>query len=251
MFCAARFTSLPFVRFTCLTLCFALVLSSVSFAVSGSKSKKKSGSGSPGSGSAAQRTQGPPSPNLPNLDEARKSKPGRPKAPPPVPATKCRHRDTKCKKAKGETAIIQPQFTDDRPDRLLARIDNHSLRSRFTASEKIAGRGFSIPAVDALLNKSNRAVLDSPVGRSHRPTHRLNPNSALAAAPGFMMQTDSDIAMAQLDPNNRKGTPGEDLLSRNFNWGLSLLSLPGRADLDLGLGISYNSLVWTRFGNTM
>ncbi|MGH9852319.1 MAG: RHS repeat domain-containing protein [Blastocatellia bacterium] len=251
MFRASRFTSSPIVRLTCLALCFALVLSGVSFAVSG-RSKKKSGGGNPGSNSAAQRTQGPPSPNLPNLDAARRIKPAPPKAPNPVPATKCRRRDQACKRAKGETAINQPQFTNDGLDRLIARIENHSWSNRFTASEKAAGRDFGVPAVDALLDKPNRAVLDSPVGRSHRhDRNAANSKTTTAATPGLMLQTESDLAMALLDPNNRKGTPGEDLLSRNFHWSLPLLSLPGRAGLDLGFGISLNSLTWTRVGNTM
>jgi hypothetical protein len=53
-----------------------------------------------------------------------------------------------------------------------------------------------------------------------------------------MAQAQSEWDVALLDPNNRKGTPGEDLLSRNFNWSLPLLSLPGRAGLDLGLALS-------------
>ncbi len=37
-----------------------------------------------------------------------------------------------------------------------------------------------------------------------------------------------------------------DLGSRNFNWSLPLLSLRGRAGLDLHLALTYNSLVWTK-----
>ncbi|MGH9769386.1 MAG: hypothetical protein ACREAB_18330, partial [Blastocatellia bacterium] len=255
MFRTSRFTSSPPVRLTCLALCFALILSGVSFAVSSSKNKKKSGSGNPGSGSATQRTQGPPSPNLPNLDAARRIKPGPPKAPPPVPATKCRRRDKACKKARGEVTYNQPQFTNDSPDRLIARVDNHSWSNRFTASEKFAGRGLRIPALDALLDKPNRAILDSPVGLSHRASHRPNRNTASlktapAAAPGLVMQTE-DWNAALLDPNNRKGTPGEDLLSRNFNWSLPLLSLPGRAGLDFGLALNLDSLIWTKAGSSI
>ena len=61
----------------------------------------------------------------------------------------------------------------------------------------------------------------------------------------------SDFAMARLDPQNRTGTGGEDLLSNNFNWSLPIVSLPGRSGLDLGLALSYNSLVWTRAGSSI
>src|SRR5262249_11958038 len=52
--------------------------------------------------------------------------------------------------------------------------------------------------------------------------------------------------IARLDPLNRTGGNGENPLSRNFAWSVPLLSLPGRAGLDLGLSLSYNSLVWTK-----
>jgi YD repeat-containing protein len=56
-------------------------------------------------------------------------------------------------------------------------------------------------------------------------------------------------AIARLDPANRTGGGSEDPLSRNYNWSAPLINLPGRAGLDLGLSLSYNSLVWTRTGN--
>ena len=54
---------------------------------------------------------------------------------------------------------------------------------------------------------------------------------------------------ARLDPRNQTGGGAENPLSRNFNWSLPLVSLPGRAGLDLGLTLSYNSLVWTKNGS--
>jgi YD repeat-containing protein len=74
----------------------------------------------------------------------------------------------------------------------------------------------------------------------------LTPNvavnvSAAAAAPNPA----PDIYSARLSPNNRTGG-GDDPLSRNFNFGLPLVGLKGRAGLDFSLSLSYNSLVWTR-----
>src|SRR5687767_6255627 len=60
----------------------------------------------------------------------------------------------------------------------------------------------------------------------------------------------SDFAIARLNPLNRTGTGGEDLLSNNFNWNLPLVGLKGRG-LDLGLTLSYNSLVWIKAGNSI
>ena len=52
-----------------------------------------------------------------------------------------------------------------------------------------------------------------------------------------------------LDPRNRTGKPGVDLLSGNSNWGLPLVGLAGRAGLDLDLSLVYNSLVWVKSDN--
>lgn len=57
----------------------------------------------------------------------------------------------------------------------------------------------------------------------------------------------ASAANARLSPRNRTGgTSGIDLLSQNFHWSTALLRAEGRAQLDLNLPLSYNSLVWTR-----
>ena len=45
--------------------------------------------------------------------------------------------------------------------------------------------------------------------------------------------------------------PGHGMLTRDASWSVPLLSLPGRAGLDLGLALSYSSMVWTRSGPYM
>jgi RHS repeat-associated protein len=62
---------------------------------------------------------------------------------------------------------------------------------------------------------------------------------------------DPNFSGARGRPINETGEPGVDLGSRNFNWGMPLLHLPGRAGLDLDLTLFYNSLVWTRDGSYM
>ena len=79
---------------------------------------------------------------------------------------------------------------------------------------------------------------------------RIAEVEAWTAAATNSGSTPSDVAMARLDPRNRTGTGGEDLLSNNVNWNLPLVGLPGRGP-DLGLTLSYNSLVWTRSGNNI
>jgi YD repeat-containing protein len=74
----------------------------------------------------------------------------------------------------------------------------------------------------------------------------------LAVSGDFTFSTLSlNLNMALIDPTNRIGLPGKDLLSRNCNWSLPLLSLPGRAGMDLGLALSLNSLIYTRAGSVM
>jgi hypothetical protein len=58
-----------------------------------------------------------------------------------------------------------------------------------------------------------------------------------------------DLAKARLSPKNATG--GTDLYSRNFSWGTSLVGLPGRAGMNAGFGMSYNSLVWTKQGSNI
>lgn len=56
-----------------------------------------------------------------------------------------------------------------------------------------------------------------------------------------------DFMKTRLSPKNATG--GTNLYSRNFSWSSGLVGLPGRAGLDAGFGISYNSLVWTKQTN--
>src|SRR6185369_17941091 len=60
---------------------------------------------------------------------------------------------------------------------------------------------------------------------------------------------DPNFSTARRRPINETGHPGVDLGSQNFNWSLPLVSLRGRAGLDLNLSLYYNSLVWTKDGS--
>lgn len=62
---------------------------------------------------------------------------------------------------------------------------------------------------------------------------------------------DPNFSTARGRPINETGQPGVDLGSTNFNWSLPILSLPGRAGLDVNLTLYYNSLVWTKDGSYM
>ena len=73
-------------------------------------------------------------------------------------------------------------------------------------------------------------------------------NSAYVKQVGGSVSSDA-LSKARLAPRNATG--GTDLYSQNFAWGTSLVGLPGRSGLDMGFGIGYNSLVWTKEGSTM
>jgi YD repeat-containing protein len=85
----------------------------------------------------------------------------------------------------------------------------------------------------------------TPIRKKHieqlRERSTYGQSTGSGPADGSMDQS----AAKRLDPMNRVGG-GDDPLSRNFNWSIPIVSLPGRAGLDLGLGLSYNSLVWTK-----
>src|SRR5262249_485405 len=56
----------------------------------------------------------------------------------------------------------------------------------------------------------------------------------------------TSLATARVRPVNQSGN---QMLARDSEWGAMLVSLPGRAGLDLGLGISYASAAtWTTSG---
>src|SRR6185503_5309252 len=62
---------------------------------------------------------------------------------------------------------------------------------------------------------------------------------------------DPNFSTARSLPLNETGRPDVTLGSRNFNWSLPLVSLPGRAGLDLDITLTYNSLVWTKDGTNI
>jgi len=65
---------------------------------------------------------------------------------------------------------------------------------------------------------------------------------SLSGSPG---PNPTSLITARVDPRNQ---PGNGMLSRDVSWSMPLLSLPGRNGLDLGLALSYSSMVWTHSG---
>jgi len=62
---------------------------------------------------------------------------------------------------------------------------------------------------------------------------------------GAASSTASSLISARVDPRNQ---PGNGMLTRDAALSLPLVSVPGRNGLDLGLALSYSSMVWTRSG---
>jgi YD repeat-containing protein len=86
---------------------------------------------------------------------------------------------------------------------------------------------------------------------------RVNVRRAFEEAPEFAAILASIVPNGTATANaaslvtarvERRNQPGGGMLARDANWSVSLLSLPGRNGLDLGLGLSYSSMVWTRSG---
>lgn len=74
----------------------------------------------------------------------------------------------------------------------------------------------------------------------------------MAVPSSYLKQVGGTVSAAQLAQdrlNPKNATGGTDYYSRNFAWGTSLVNLPGRAGLNAGFGIGYNSLVWTKSGS--
>ena len=135
------------IRLVCLVLFFAVVLSSLPVHLKHDSANAQ--------GSGRRRTQGPPSSNLPNLDETRGIEPGTSRIMPPVPATKCRGRDEKCKKAKGKISSNLP----GNQDRLLAYAGHRSRRD-YAGWLKIVIPALSM--LDDLIYGSARMISDFP-----------------------------------------------------------------------------------------
>jgi RHS repeat-associated protein len=101
--------------------------------------------------------------------------------------------------------------------------------------------GPNLPNLEVLRNtQPTQLTVHTPI-RSNLPCSDCN-----AVGEGAAPVTDQRFSTARTRPENETGQEGVDLGSRNLNWSLPILSLPGRAGLDLSLTLTYNSLVWTQ-----
>src|SRR6185437_2322792 len=110
--------------------------------------------------------------------------------------------------------------------------------------------GANLPNLDeARRTQSQQPQATTPI-QSNLPCADCDPQGG-GGGGGYHPTSDPNFSTVRGLPINDTGEPGVDLGSRNFNWSVPILSLPGRAGLDLNLTLSYNSLVWTREGSYM
>lgn len=100
------------------------------------------------------------------------------------------------------------------------------------------------------LNQSRRVRTSPSVAAPSAPIHAnlmcADCDPAGGGGGGELNPHDPYFGTGRTRPLNDTGDPGVNLGSRNFNWGLPIVSLPGRAGFDLSFTLHYNSLVWTK-----
>jgi len=97
-------------------------------------------------------------------------------------------------------------------------------------------------------------VLKSSGGSPNYTTFGLGTSSDTAVPSAYLKQSGAELVADELNPVRLapiNQTGGTNLYSRNFSWGQTLVSLPGRAGMNLGIGVGYNSLIWTKINSTM
>lgn len=110
--------------------------------------------------------------------------------------------------------------------------------------------------------KSDWSIYRPSTGRWHifRSSTLLGHGESLgqagdtAVTSSYIVQTGANIAPDIINTERlkaRNANGGTDLFSQNFGWSRGVVGLPGRSGMDLGLGISYNSLIWTKVGTAM
>jgi YD repeat-containing protein len=119
---------------------------------------------------------------------------------------------------------------------------------RDSLNEGLQALGLPTPDfTNPILHTGENGSTPTPISKIHFDELRARARSGSGVTGSGLSAY--DFASARLDASNRTGSAGVDLVSRNFNWSLPLVGLPGRSGLDLGLSLSYNSLVWTKSGN--
>ena len=165
--------------------------------------------------------------------------------PPIVPSTECGYRDALCQmKKNGKVGSNAAPANNPTEQKVAPNEVQKSSGFLSNFKKKVSGL-FAGASISSLMNPDIKAnSFASPL---------ITHNSSLITSPAPPPPPPAfgSLNEAKVDPHTRIGTGGEDLFSGNYNWSLPLVSLPGRAGLDLNISLSYNSLVWVRHGSTM
>jgi YD repeat-containing protein len=97
-------------------------------------------------------------------------------------------------------------------------------------------------------------ILKSGGGSPNYTVFNFGTSSDTAVPSAYLKQAGAELIPDQLAPVKLtpiNATGRTSYYSRNYNWEAGLVSLPGRSGLHLNIGMSYNSLVWTKVGSTV
>lgn len=231
MFSAIRFLSHRSSVVVSALLCSVLILTSLPLPSFSTRAQ---------SADRVQKRRLPPHYALPKINDllAEGRKLHRPDLPRPAlkPSTLCGFHDKACKfKQEKEKKVGQnPRTSDRHSTQVAANLGQQSWLGRIGqfVSRAFNASPFGIASVSAA-EADSFAASNLP-----RPTTNAAAAAMLFAPPNF-----TSLNEARVDPRYRAGAPGEDLFSGNVNYSLPLVSLPGRAGLDLNLSLSFNSAI--------
>jgi YD repeat-containing protein len=209
----------------------------------------------------------PPLADLPNpadlLAEGRNLLRPVPTPPPLKPSTLCGYKDWACKKEKEEK---EKREKEQKVGQVAAPGGADVRGEVAAASEQTAAGWFKRlgrKVSDALFGQPSRSLFNlTPRGHSFAAAEATRAARAPASLPASAAKTAAAVTAlpppsfdslleARLDAHNRTGGAGEDLFSGNYHRSVPLVSLPGRAGLDLEITLHYNSLVWSRYSNNI
>ena len=250
-------TSVALTRYFALALCLVLLAAGYPFAFlkgsSYSQSLNQTDKGDKGDKGEGLRRQAIPDYQLPDLNNLMSEGKNQRRAdlprPPLKPSDSCGYRDVACrdhKKAKekiGQNITPGPAQTANQIAQIVPPVKSQSQSGWQQRWHQWAGA----------LTAAWSAPTASTNAKSFVP-NAVTPKAAakgVSAAAAYTPPSFSSLMDAQLDPHNRMGGAGEDLFSGNYHWSLPLVSLPGRAGLDLNITLHYNSLIWARYGSVM
>lgn len=111
--------------------------------------------------------------------------------------------------------------------------------------------GANLPDLDALKKVKKSPAPVAPPARIHAdliPLCDVDCGGVRSGGVGGAGGPDPRFGTVRKQPGYKTGSAGVALGSRNFNWSLPIVNLPGRADLDLNITLYYNSLVWIKQG---